>query len=95
MLTPQSRSRTATYHLSRKLSKLDEPDMQDTARRHELISDILLWRSSHGRAKARRSARTYIQQLCADKDVALRTYRERWTIEMDGERGSGRYVLAA
>ena len=29
--TPQSCSCTATYHLSRKLSKLDEPDMQDTA----------------------------------------------------------------
>ena len=29
--TPQSSSYTATYHSSRKLSKLDEPDMQDTA----------------------------------------------------------------
>ena len=29
--TPQSSSYTATYHQSRKLSKLDEPDMQDTA----------------------------------------------------------------
>ena len=29
--TPQSSSYTATYHPSRKLSKLDEPDMQDTA----------------------------------------------------------------
>ena len=28
--TPQSSSYTATYHPSRKLSKLDEPDMQDT-----------------------------------------------------------------
>ena len=27
--TPQSSSYTATYHPSRKLSKLDEPDMQD------------------------------------------------------------------
>ena len=34
--------------------------------RDELISDILLWTPSHGRAKARRPARTYIQQLCAD-----------------------------
>ena len=30
--TPQSSSCTATYLPSRKLSKLDEPDMQDTAR---------------------------------------------------------------
>ena len=32
----------------------------------ELISDVLLWISSHGRAKAARPARIYIQQLCAD-----------------------------
>ena len=31
--------------------------------RDELISDILLWTSSHGRAKAGRPVRTYIQQL--------------------------------
>ena len=31
----------------------------------ELISDILLWTPSHGRAKAERPAKTYIQQLCA------------------------------
>ena len=30
----------------------------------ELISDVLLWTSSHGRAKAGRPARTSIQQLC-------------------------------
>ena len=29
--TPQSSSGTVTYHPSRKLSKLDEPDMRDTA----------------------------------------------------------------
>ena len=34
--------------------------------RDELISDVLLWTPSHGRAKARRPARTYIQQLCED-----------------------------
>ena len=34
--------------------------------RDELISDVLLWTSSHGRAKAGRPARTYIQQLCED-----------------------------
>ena len=32
----------------------------------ELISDILLWTPSYGRAKAGRPARTYVQQLCAD-----------------------------
>ena len=34
--------------------------------RDELISDVLLWTPTHGRAKARRPARTYIQQLCED-----------------------------
>ena len=34
--------------------------------RDELISDVLLWTPSHGRAKAERPARTYIQQLCED-----------------------------
>ena len=34
--------------------------------RDELISDVLLLTPSHGRAKAGRPARTYIQQLCAD-----------------------------
>ena len=33
---------------------------------HELISDILLWTPSHGRAKAGQPARTYIQQFCSD-----------------------------
>ena len=32
--------------------------------RDELISYVLLWTPTYGRAKARRPARTYIQQLC-------------------------------
>ena len=34
--------------------------------RDELISDVLLWTSTYGRAKAGRPARTCIQQLCED-----------------------------
>ena len=34
--------------------------------RDELIRDVLLWITTHGRAKAGRPARTYIQQLCED-----------------------------
>ena len=34
--------------------------------RDELISDVLLWSPTHGRAKAGRPVRTYIQQLCED-----------------------------
>ena len=32
----------------------------------ELVSDVLLWTSTYGQAKAGRPARTYIQQLCED-----------------------------
>ena len=34
--------------------------------RDELIRDVLLWTPTHGRAKAGRTARTCIQQLCED-----------------------------
>ena len=34
--------------------------------RDELIRDVLLWTPTHGRVKAGRPARTYIQQLCDD-----------------------------
>ena len=34
--------------------------------REELITDVLLWTPTHGRAKTGRPARTYIQQLCED-----------------------------
>ena len=57
----------------------------------ELISDVLLWTSSHGRAKAGRPARTYMQQLC----VALRTCWKQWMIGRKGERGSGISALMA
>ena len=39
--------------------------------RDELINNVLLWNPSHGRAKAGRLARTYIQQLCADTGCSL------------------------
>ena len=52
--------------------------------RDELISDVLLWTPSHGRAKAGRPARIYIQQLCADTGCSPEDLpeamddRERW-----------------
>ena len=39
--------------------------------RDEFMSDILLWTPSHGRAKARRPARTYIRQLRAYTGCSL------------------------
>ena len=37
----------------------------------ELISDVLTWTLSHGRAKAGGQAQTYIQQLCADTGCSI------------------------
>ena len=37
--------------------------------RDELISDVLLWTPTYGRAKAGRQARTYVQQLCEYKGM--------------------------
>ena len=37
----------------------------------ELMSDILLWTPSHGRAKSGRPPRTYIEQLCVDTGCSL------------------------
>ena len=52
--------------------------------RDELISDILLWTPTYGRAKAGRPARTYIQQLCEDTGCSpedlpeVMNDREKW-----------------
>ena len=52
--------------------------------RDELISDVLLWTPSYGRAKAGRPGRNYIQQLCEDtgyspEDLSeAMNYREEW-----------------
>ena len=70
--TPQSSNCTATYSPSRKLSKFDELDMQNTAGEVGMTScDVLLWTPSHGWAKAGRPAKTYKQQLCADRGCSL------------------------
>ena len=53
--------------------------------RDELISDVLLWTPTYGRAKAGRPARTYIQQLCEDTGCSLEDLPEAMN---DGERGS-------
>ena len=65
--TPQNSSCTATYHPSRKLSKLGH--CWRSKDKH--ISDILLWTPSHRRAKVGRPSRIYIQQLCADTGCIL------------------------
>ena len=63
--------------------------------RDKLIRDVLLWTPTHGCAKAGQPARTYIQQLCEDRDVVLKTCLGRWAIGRSGKRGSGISVLPA
>ena len=48
--------------------------------RDELISDVLLWTPTYGRAKAGRPAWTYIQQLCEDMGCGPEAMndREKW-----------------
>ena len=54
----------------------------------ELISDVLLWTPAYGPAKAGRTARTYIQQLCKDTECSLEDRPEVMNDRENGERGS-------
>ena len=63
--------------------------------RDELISDVLQWTPTYGRAKARRPARTYIQQLCEDTRCSPEDLpeamndREKWRERVRGIRAGG------
>ena len=63
--------------------------------RDELISDVLLWTATYGRAKAGRPARTYIQQLCEDTGYSPEDLpeamndREKWRERVRDIRASG------
>ena len=63
--------------------------------RDELISDVLQWTPTYGRAKARPPARTYIQQLCEDtrcnpEDLPeAMNDREKWRERVRDIRASG------
>ena len=63
--------------------------------RDELISDVLLWTPTYGRAKAGRPARTYIQQLCEDTGCSpedlpeVMNDREKWWERVRGIRANG------
>ena len=62
--------------------------------RDELIYDVLLWTPSHGRGKAERSARTYIQQLCVDRGSSPEDRPEAMD-DMEGWRKRVRDISAA
>ena len=61
----------------------------------ELVSDVLLWTPTYGQAKARRPARTYIQQLCEDTGCNLEDLpeamndREKWREMVKDIRAGG------
>ena len=63
--------------------------------RDELISDVLLWIPTYGRAKAGRPAWTYIQQLCENTGCSPEDLleamndRERWRERVRDIRASG------
>ena len=63
--------------------------------RDELISDVLLWTPTYGRAKAGRPAKTYIQQLCDDTGCSPEDLpeamndREKWRERVRDIRASG------
>ena len=63
--------------------------------RDELISDVLLWTPTYGRAKAGRPARTHIQQLyedtgCSPEDLQKAINdREKWRERVKDIRASG------
>ena len=64
-------------------------------RRDELISDVLLWTPTYGRAKSGRLARAYIQQLykdtgCSPEDLPeAMNDREKWRERVGDIRASG------
>ena len=65
-----------------KTIQLDERDMR--MRKEELISGVFPWNPSHGCARVRRPARTYLQQFCTDTGCSLEDLpeamddRDRW-----------------
>ena len=95
--TPQSSSCTATYLPSRKLSKLDEPDMQDSAGEVGTSSLVMYSYGPPHMAEQKQGDQlepTY-SSFMRIRGVALRTCWKQWTIGRGSERGSGRSVLMA
>ena len=95
--TPQDTNYTATCLPSRKLSKLDEPDMQDTAGEAETSSLVMYsYGPPHiaGQKQDDQLEHTFSSYVRI-RDVALKTCQKRWTIGRSDERGSGISVQAA
>ena len=87
----------ATYHPSRKLSQLDEPDTQDTAGA-EGTSSLVMYSSGPLHMDEEKQdiqlEHTYSSYVPI-RDVVLRISRKQWTIGRSGERRSGISELVA
>ena len=82
---------------SRKLSKLDEPDVQDTAREAGINSKVMYSYGPPHMAQQKQDGQlepTYSSSVRI-QDVALKTCQRRGIIGKSGKRGSGISVLAA
>ena len=91
----QSSSCMDTDHSSRKLYKLDEPDMQDTAGEVATSSKVIYSFGPLHMAEQKQDNQlelTYSSSVPI-RDVALRTCWKWWTIGRGGKRGSGISVL--
>ena len=89
--TPQGTNYTATCLPSRKLSKLDEPDTQDTAGEARTNSSVMYSYGPPHMAKQKQDDQlehTY-NSYVRIRDVSLKTCQKRWMIGRSGERGSG------
>ena len=89
-------SSTATYHPSRKLSKLDEPDTRDTAREVRTNSYAIYSSGPLHMNEQRQDDKLepIYNSPVLIQGAALKTIRGRSTIGTCGKRGSGRSVLA-
>ena len=95
--TLQDTNYTVTCLLSRKLSKLDEPDMQDTAGEARVSSKVMYsYGLPHMAEKKQDDQYEHtFSSYVKIRNVALKTCQKRWTIGKSGERGSGISVIAA
>ena len=95
--TPQDTNCTATCLLSRKLFKLDEPDMQDTAGEAGTNS-YMMYSFGPPHMAVQKQDYHHEHTFCnyvRIQDVVLKTYLGRWTIGRSGETGSGISMLPA
>ena len=94
---PQDTNCTATCLLSRKLFKLDEPDMQDTAGEAGTNSyEMYSYGPPHMVVQKQDDQHEYtFSNYVRIRDVVQKTCLGRWMIGRSGERGSGISVLPA